>query len=203
MALFFYIFSLLMITGSIFVVFAHNAVYSVLWLIFTFLSSSGLFLLLGAEFISLSIVIVYVGAIAVLFLFVVMMLGANPEKPLAQFSLFFYVSSGIVVLLAGDLYFLVTRNFPLAKHIKNMVIGLPEKNTHFIGQVLYTDFGVVFQLCGLILLVAMIGSIVLTLRTKTKTKKQNAREQLSRDPDNSVKLIKTGVKEGIDGIKYK
>jgi NADH-quinone oxidoreductase subunit J len=208
MDIFFYLFSSIIVLGSVGVVTSTNPVYAVLWLVFTFLNSSAIFVLLGAEFIAMTIVVVYVGAVAVLFLFVVMMLrvGENGKKD-QSFRKFLgnkFISIGLMILLVIDLCLIIRASFAGGYDIA--YLSNPHNNetanTHLIGQILYTDYIVPFQVCGLILLTAMIGSIVLTLRKREGVRKQVASSQLLRDPKKSIELTKVKFKEGIDGIKY-
>ena len=204
MEIFFYIFSFTMILGAIGVVTSSNPVYSVLWLIFTFLNSSAIFILLGAEFIAMSVIILYVGAVAVLFLFVVMML--HVKEPSFKESLLSnrLVSAGLMSLLIMDLYFIVSSSFSGGYSIL-LSKPYPQKtfNTHAIGEILYTDFIVPFQVSGLILLVAMVGCISLTLRKREGVKSQEHSKQLSRTIEESLEIKKVRTKEGVDGINYK
>lgn len=208
MDIFFYLFSSIIVLGSVGVVTSANPVYAVLWLVFTFLNSSAIFILLGAEFIAMTIVVVYVGAVAVLFLFVVMMLRVGEDrKQDHSFGKVLgnkFISIGLMFLLVVDLCLIIKASFSDRYDIA--YLSNPHNNettnTHLIGQILYTDYLVPFQVSGLILLTAMIGSIVLTLRKREGVRKQVASSQLLRDPKKSIELTKVKFKEGIDGIKY-
>ncbi|WP_114284195.1 NADH-quinone oxidoreductase subunit J [Candidatus Halocynthiibacter alkanivorans] len=188
----FYIFSLTLVTAGLFTVVARNPVHSVLWLILSFLSASGLFVLLGAEFVAMLLVIVYVGAVAVLFLFVVMMLDVDfaalkgemtKHVPLALLI-------GVVILLQLGLSFGVWESSDLAMGQRQAVTpDIKEvQNTAAIGQLLYTKYIYLFQSAGLILLVAMVGAIVLTIRHRTNVKRQDILAQIYRDPAEAMEL---------------
>lgn len=197
--LFFYLFSSTLIGAAAMVVLGRNPVHSVLFLILAFLNAAGLFLLAGAEFLAMIMVIVYVGAVAVLFLFVVMMLDVNfrdLSKGIAKYGL-----AGLIVglILAGELITVgvLWMSSPKAKQEISQPILDGITNTHAIGQILYTDYIYSFQLCGVILLVAMIGAIALTIRTRTSTRRQNYKDQLDRSPKNSLEMMKVAPRQGI------
>ena len=185
------------------VVTARNPVHCVLFLILAFLNSAGLFLLAGAELLAMVLVIVYVGAVAVLFLFVVMMLDINLQdisKGLAKYGL---VGALVGLILAGEL---ITIGVLWSSHSKagsEVSHPMPEAttNAHAIGQILYTDYFFVFQISGIILLVAMIGAIVLTLRTRTRAHHQNYRDQLNRSPKNSLRMINVPSGKGMSEME--
>lgn len=194
----FYLFAILMVASGLFTVVARNPVHSVLWLILTFLSASGLFVLLGAEFVAMLLIIVYVGAVMVLFLFVVMMLDvdfAQLRGGMAKF-LPFAVMIGVVVLMQmgaayGDWH--VADGVNVAASLGD--IATPEvHNTAALGLLMYDDYLLLFQLAGLILLTAMIGAIVLTLRHNPNVKRQNVIAQMHRDPAKAMELkdVKSG-----------
>ena len=196
---FFYFFSFIAILSSFFVIFANNPVHSVLWLILTFFSVAGFFILVGAEFLALLLMIVYVGALAVLFLFVVMMLNisfAGLRSGLAQF-LPFGILIGVVIFAELILAFVPWEFKEQAINNRSAAIDIGEDNTVALGKIVYTDYFLLFQCAGIILLIAMIGSIVLTLRTRPDVKKQNIISQIYRDPNNSIEV--KDVKPG-DGI---
>jgi len=189
----FYIFSFIAITSAMMVISAKNPVHSVLFLILAFFNVAGLFVLLGAELLAMILIIVYVGAVAVLFLFVVMMLNINFARMKEGFAK--YLPLGIVVaaILLVELFF-VLNNSP--KNI-NLTKETGVTNTEAIGNVLYTDYAYVFQISGLILLVAMIGAIVLTHRQREGVKKQNIGKQLSRRRKDSIEIVKVESGRGI------
>ncbi len=191
--------------GSLGVITSRNPVYSVLWLIFTFLNSSAIFIQLGAEFIAMTLIIVYVGAVAVLFLFVVMMLniGLNEAKNAILGNRIF--STVLMLVIFCDITLIIKSSisggYAISKARSPITEGV--SNAHDIGNILYTHYLVPFQLSGLILLLAMVGCIVLTLRKREGVKKQNLNEQLNRSMEDSIELVKVKVGAGIDGINYK
>ena len=196
----FYIFSLVAVLSALMVISARNPVHSVLFLILSFVNASGLFVLLGAEFLAMILVVVYVGAVAVLFLFVVMMLDINFVKLREGFLQYlpFGALLGIVLIIELGILFL-TRSFSensLSKFVESPVMNDVE-NTKLIGQVLYTDYFYLFQISGLILLVAMVGSITLTLRDRGQVKRQNISQQNYTNADDSIEKKKVKLEEGI------
>jgi NADH-quinone oxidoreductase subunit J len=188
----FYLFSTILIAAAIAVITARNPVHSVLFLILAFFNAAALFLLLGAEFLAMILIIVYVGAVAVLFLFVVMMLDidfAELKRGTLQF-----LPVGLIVggVLAAELVFLVSFPFqlPSAAHtVAGSVTPAGVSNTAAIGQILYTDYIYYFQIAGLVLLVAMIGAIVLTLRHRPGVRRQSIAVQNARTPAMAVEMI--------------
>ena len=196
----FYIFSLVAILSALMVISARNPVHSVLFLILSFVNASGLFVLLGAEFLAMILVVVYVGAVAVLFLFVVMMLDINFIKLREGFLQYlpFGALLGIVLIIELGILFL-TKSFSensLSNFLQTPTINEVE-NTKLIGRVLYTDYFYLFQICGLILLVAMVGSITLTLRDRGQVKRQNISSQNYVDSTNAIEKKKINLGEGI------
>jgi NADH-quinone oxidoreductase subunit J len=197
----FYLFSAVILLSSLMVISSKNPVHSVLFLILTFFNAAGLFVILHAEFLAMILIIVYVGAVAVLFLFVVMMLDVNFTKskenvlqymPFGLFIGVVFVCELIIVLINSklDLANIQILSNPFA-NFSNMT------NTQALGSVLYTDYILYFQLSGVILLVAMIGSIVLTLRDRTGVRRQVIGQQLERDSSSTVlKEVESG--EGVD-----
>ena len=196
----FYIFSLVAVLSALMVISARNPVHSVLFLILSFVNASGLFVLLGAEFLAMILVVVYVGAVAVLFLFVVMMLDINFVKLREGFLQYlpFGALLGIVLIIELGILFL-TKSFSensLSKFVELPVMNEVE-NTKLIGQVLYTNYFYLFQISGLILLVAMVGSITLTLRDRGQVKRQNISQQNYLDANDSIEKKKIKLGEGI------
>ena len=196
----FYVFSLVAVLSALMVISARNPVHSVLFLILSFVNASGLFVLLGAEFLAMILVVVYVGAVAVLFLFVVMMLDINFVKLREGFLQYlpFGALLGIVLIIELGILFL-TRSFSensLSKFVESPVMNDVE-NTKLIGQVLYTDFFYLFQISGLILLVAMVGSITLTLRDRGQVKRQNISQQNFINANDSIEKKKVKLGKGI------
>ncbi|SDY07329.1 NADH-quinone oxidoreductase subunit J [Citreimonas salinaria] len=190
MAFAFYLFALGVIAGGLFTVIARNPVHSVLWLILAFLSAAGLFVLLGAEFVAMLLIIVYVGAVAVLFLFVVMMLDIDFSALRAQMARTMPLALliGLVILMQLALAFGAWTESELAagQIAQPMVPGI--HNTQALGMILYDQYFLLFQLAGLILLVAMIGAIVLTLRHRSDVKRQDVLAQMYRDPKKAMEL---------------
>ncbi|EET48391.1 NADH-quinone oxidoreductase subunit J [Thalassobium sp. R2A62] len=185
----FYAFAVSTIAGGLFTVISRNPVHSVLWLILAFLSSAGLFVLLGAEFVAMLLIIVYVGAVAVLFLFVVMMLDVDFAELKAEMSKYLPLGLliGVIVLMQLSLAFGV---WDYSEGYQTR-LAAPEgdaMNTEALGLLLYDKYILLFQLAGLILLVAMIGAIVLTLRHREDVKRQNIVSQILRDPAKQMKL---------------
>lgn len=199
----FYVFSAVLMLSALSVITAKNPVHSVFFLILAFFNAAGLFVLLGAEYIAMTLVIVYVGAVAVLFLFVVMMLNINFEKLRAGFISYLPLGLGVATVLFIELGGLLYSSLltPAPQADAALPIGEAEQinNARAIGSVLYTDYMLPFQLAGVILLVSMIGAIVLTLRHRPGVKRQNIRKQLLRTRAESVELI-PGVKSG-EGVK--
>ena len=196
----FYVFSFVAVLSALMVISARNPVHSVLFLILSFVNASGLFVLLGAEFLAMILVVVYVGAVAVLFLFVVMMLDINFIKLREGFLQYlpFGALLGIVLITELGILFL-TKSFSetsLTKFVESPVMNDVE-NTKLIGQVLYTDYFYLFQISGLILLVAMVGSITLTLRDRGQVKRQNISQQNYTNANDSIEKKKVKLGEGI------
>ncbi len=196
----FYLFSFILLSSSLVVVSTRNSVYSVMFLILAFFNAAALFILLGAEFLAMLLVVVYVGAIAVLFLFVVMMLNVDSsmikEKawryaPLLICLALIFFTEIFLILKASNTYpYTKISLFPI----------LPEiQNTKAIGNILYTDFVLPFQLAGCVLFVAMIGAIVLTLKANKRfIRKQNITNQVLRNKANSLEIVKIKPNEGIN-----
>jgi NADH-quinone oxidoreductase subunit J len=188
----FYVFAIITVTSGLFVVIARNPVHSVLWLILTFLSTAGLFVLVGAEFVAMLLIIVYVGAVAVLFLFVVMMLDIDFAALRAEMAKYVPLAGliGVVLLMQLAIAFGVWETadgVAVAPSLGEIASG-EMQNTAALGMVLYDQYFLLFQLSGLILLVAMIGAIVLTLRHRTDIKRQNVLAQMYRDPAKTMEI---------------
>jgi NADH-quinone oxidoreductase subunit J len=197
----FYMFAAILIAASLAVITARNPVHAVFFLILAFFNAAGLFVLVGAEYLAMTLVIVYVGAVAVLFLFVVMMLNINFEKFRAGFIHYLPIGIFIASLLFVEMGALLYLSFDTTIHLASpaTVIPDPEKitNAEAIGLVLYTKYVVLFQLSGVILLVAMIGAIVLTLRHRPGVKRQRIFKQISRKRSDSVALVRAESGEGV------
>ena len=186
----FYLFAICTITGGLFTVISRNPVHSVLWLILAFLSSAGLFVLLGAEFVAMLLIIVYVGAVAVLFLFVVMMLDIDFAELKAEMVKYMPLALliGLVLLMQFAMAFGVWEASDQAAGLRGAVTPTDAHNTEALGLLLYDKYFLIFQLSGMILLVAMIGAIVLTLRHRTDVKRQDVMAQMHRDPAKAMEL---------------
>ena len=202
-AIFFYVFSTIAIISAIMVTASKNTVHSVFFLILDFISISCLFIMIGAEFLGMIMLIVYVGAVAVLFLFVVMMLNVAQQKnqwfiskensghiPIGLIisTIIFFE---LIIVIGGWKYkpeLLTTNNFSIANEISN---------THSLGQILYTDYIHIFQISGMILLIAMIGAIVLTFRQRDGVKRQSYLKQISRERSEGVELLDIQSNKGV------
>ncbi len=204
MTLFFYIFATLMIVSSVMVISSRNPVHSVLWLITVFCNAAGLMVLMGAEFLAMMLIIIYVGAIAVLFLFVVMMLDINVSELKAKDGLSVYVLSLMGVFLFIDLVVVVLLGTKVSVSSSSYSFAIyPDLgNAYAIGRVLYTDFILPFQTAGIILFVAMVASIVLTMRTRSGVKRQKVSEQLKSSKENTLLVAKRNGKLGLDNLSY-
>ncbi len=189
-ALAFYLFAISTLVGGLFTVISRHPVHSVLWLILSFVSSAGLFVLLGAEFVAMLLVIVYVGAVAVLFLFVVMMLDVDFAELKAEMAKYMPLALliGMVLVMQLGLAFGAWETSAGAQAARGAVAPDDLHNTAALGMLLYDKYFLIFQLAGLILLVAMIGAIVLTLRHRTDVKRQNVLHQMWRDPAKAMEL---------------
>jgi len=189
-ALAFYLFAICVIAGGLMTVISRNPVHSVLWLILAFLSSAGLFVLLGAEFVAMLLIIVYVGAVAVLFLFVVMMLDVDFAELKAEMAKYMPLALliGLVLLMQFGMAYGSWEITDSARAARGAVTPDQLENTAALGMLLYDQYFLAFQLSGLILLVAMIGAIVLTLRHRTDVKRQDVLAQIYRDPAKAMEL---------------
>ena len=202
-SIFFYIFSIIAIISAIMVTVSKNTVHSVFFLILDFISISCLFIMIGAEFLGMMMLIVYVGAVAVLFLFIVMMLNVSQQKNQWFSSKGSSTHIPIGLLVSVVIFFELIIVIGGWKHKTNVQNALSLKispettNTHSIGSVLYTDYIHVFQLSGMILLVAMIGAIVLTFRQRSGLKRQSYFKQISRERSDGVKLTDVESKKGV------
>lgn len=192
--LLFYLFSGVLTVSALMVVASRNPVHAVLFLILAFFNTAGLFVLLGAEFIAMVLVIVYVGAVAVLFLFVVMMLDIDFTELRRGASRYVPIGFAVSLIFLAELVF-----FEITSRIGSGALQAPPPDSaKAIGRVLYTDYLYPFQVAGLILLVAMIGAIVLTLRHKPDARRQDAGKQLSRTRAATVRVVKVPSGSGIE-----
>ncbi|MBB6013286.1 NADH-quinone oxidoreductase subunit J [Aquamicrobium sp. NLF2-7] len=200
-AAFFYLFALVAVASALMVISSRNPVHSVLFLILAFFNAAGLFLLAGAEFLALILLIVYVGAVMVLFLFVVMMLDVDFAE-FKQGALRYAPIGALVGLIFAAELIIVTGGYVLSPELGASVARpIPDMaertNTAVLGDVLYTDYIHFFQMAGLVLLVAMVGAIVLTLRHKQGVKRQSISEQVGRTPETSIEVRKVETGKGI------
>jgi len=202
-AIFFYTFSIIAVVSAIMVTVSKNTVHSVFFLILDFISISCLFIMIGAEFLGMIMLIVYVGAVAVLFLFVVMMLNVAQQKNqwfiseensghipvgLTISAIIFFE---LIIVIGGWKY------KPDLFDLDNLSIINEVSNTHSLGQVIYTDYIHVFQISGMILLVAMVGAIVLTFRQREGVKKQSYLKQISRERSEGVEVLEVSSNKGV------
>jgi NADH-quinone oxidoreductase subunit J len=202
-SIFFYTFSIIAVISAIMVTVSKNTVHSVFFLILDFISISCLFIMIGAEFLGMIMLIVYVGAVAVLFLFVVMMLNVAQQKNqwFASESSSSHIPVGLIIstIIFFELI-IVIGGWEYKPHLfdlNNSVNNFSVSNTHSLGQVLYTDYIHVFQLSGMILLVAMIGAIVLTFRKRSGVKTQSYLKQISRERSEGVQLLEVESNKGV------
>jgi NADH-quinone oxidoreductase subunit J len=193
----FYLFATLTIASAVAVIFARNPVHSVLWLIMAFFNAAGLMLILGAEFIAMLLVIVYVGAVAVLFLFIVMMLDIDFAALRSGFTRNLPFGLLVALVLLAEIIVAVSawKAGPVTGNVQPAAVTQP--NIEAIGDLLYTRFLFPFEIAGLILLVAMIGAIVLTHRSRGDSRGQNVARQVDRRPEDAVKLARPAVGEGV------
>ena len=202
-AIFFYIFSFIAIISAIMVTAARNTVHSVFFLILDFISISCLFIMIGAEFLGMIMLIVYVGAVAVLFLFVVMMLNVAQQKNqwFASSKSSTHIPIGLLVSLVIFVELIIVvggwKYKPDLLNSSTILIDKNVSNTHSLGSVLYTDYIHLFQLSGMILLVAMIGAIVLTFRERLGVKKQSYIKQISRERKDGVQVVNVPNNKGV------
>jgi len=189
-AIAFYLFSFIMIASAVMVVAARNPVHSVLFLILAFFNAAALFVLLGAEFLAMILVVVYVGAVAVLFLFVVMMLDIDFAALRQGFLQYLPLGGLIGVILLAELS-MVLGAWVFGGSLRTAIYTLPMgvSNTEALGHILYTDYIFYFQTAGLILLVAMIGAIVLTLRSRPGVRRQSVARQVARRPADAIEMV--------------
>lgn len=199
-AMFFYLFASLAIFSGLMVIAAKNPVHAVLFLILAFFNVAGLFLLLGAEFLALILLIVYVGAVAVLFLFVVMMLDVDFAELKSGFLSYLPVGLMVGLVLLAEIIMAAgawVLNPAISKLEKNKLIDADISNTEAFGRVLYTDHLYYFEAAGILLLVAMIGAIVLTLRTRQGVKRQDIATQVARRPADAMEIKQVETGKGI------
>jgi len=200
-ALAFYMFAFVTVAAGVMVISARNPVHSVLFLILAFFNSAGLFVLLGAEFLAMILVVVYVGAVAVLFMFVVMMLDINFVELRQGFLQYLPIGALIGLILLVELL-VVLGGWTIAPEAAKLaavpiaIVGAPT-NTHALGEILYTHYVYLFQAAGIILLIAMIGAIVLTHRRREGLRRQDITAQIKRRPRESIEVRKVEPRKGI------
>ncbi len=201
--LFFYVFSFVMVAAAFMVIAARNPVHSVLFLILAFINAAGLFILLGAEFLAMILVVVYVGAVAVLFLFVVMMLDVDFAELRQGFLQYLPIGALVGLILLTELVLVLGGALVSPETIGATAAPAPPpeeiSNVAAIGALLYTRYVFFFQMAGLVLLVAMIGAIVLTLRHKEGVKRQVIATQVARDPATAVDVVHVETGRGLPG----
>ena len=200
-ALFFYLFASVTVASAFMVIASRNPVHSVLFLILTFFNAAAIFMMAGAEFLALILIVVYVGAVAVLFLFVVMMLDVDFAELREGFLQYLPVGALIGIVLAVELVLVLGANAvdvqPLAVAVQPIPDMAETSNIKALGDLLYTRYVFFFQLAGLVLLVAMIGAIVLTLNHKPNVRRQNVAVQVARDPAKAIQLVDVEPGKGL------
>jgi NADH-quinone oxidoreductase subunit J len=198
-ALFFYLFAGVCVVSAFMVIASRNPVHSVLYLILAFVNAAGLFVLMGAEFLAMILIVVYVGAVAVLFLFVVMMLDVDFAELRQGFLQYLPVGALIGVVMLAELL-LVVGAWTIGPGVPRTIaapIPTDLTNTEALGRVLYTKYIYYFQAAGLVLLVAMVGAIMLTLRHKAGVKRQNIADQVARTRDTAIEVRKVQPGQGL------
>jgi len=201
-AIFFYLFATIAVASAFMVISARNPVHAVLFLILAFVNSAGLFMLTGAEFLALLLIVVYVGAVAVLFLFVVMMLDVDFVELREGFLQYLPVGALVGLIVLAELL-MVLGTWAIAPGAVggSVAEAIPDmaqvSNIEAIGNILYTKYIFFFQVAGLILLVAMIGAIVLTLQHRTDVRRQNIGEQIARTPETAIEIKKVESGKGV------
>jgi NADH-quinone oxidoreductase subunit J len=200
-ALVFYLFATVMVASAALVISVRNPVHSVLFLILAFFNAAGLFVLMGAEFLAMILVVVYVGAVAVLFLFVVMMLDIDFVALREGFMRYLPIGLMVGLVLLAELLLIGGAWVFAPETATSVTVPIPDPatvtNTHALGQVIYTRYFYVFQASGLVLLVAMIGAIVLTLRERPGVRRQQIAQQIARRREQAVELVKMPPRTGV------
>lgn len=200
-AVFFYLFAFVAVASAFMVISARNPVHSVLFLILVFFNAAGLFLLTGAEFLAMILLVVYIGAVAVLFLFVVMMLDIDFAALRSGILQYAPIGALVGLIVAAELIVVVGGSVLTPGAAKAITMPIPSPavrtNTAALGDVLYTNYVYFFQVAGLVLLVAMIGAIVLTLRHRQNIKRQNISQQVARTPATAIEVVKVKTGQGL------
>ena len=196
----FYLFATLVIGSGVMTIASRNPVHSVLWLILAFFNAAGLFLLLGAEFLAFLLVIVYVGAVAVLFLFVVMMLDVDFAEMRAGVARYWPLGVGLAAILLGEMLvaLLAWQSGGIALEGRTAPINAGQPNIEALGQLLYSRYLFIFEASGFVLLVAMVGAIVLTRRKRSDVRPQNVSAQVRRRPKDAVVNMNPPVGQGVE-----
>nr|WP_295371576.1 NADH-quinone oxidoreductase subunit J [uncultured Sphingosinicella sp.] len=196
----FYLFATIVIASGVMTIASRNPVHSVLWLILAFFNAAGLMLLLGAEFIAMLLVIVYVGAVAVLFLFVVMMLDVDFAEMRAGFAKYLPFGTLLAIVLLAEIVFAIAawNAGSIATGVRAAPTNAAVPNIEALGTVLYTRYLYIFEGAGLVLLVAMIGAIVLTQRTRSGVRPQNVSAQVRRRPEDATRNVNQPVGQGVE-----
>jgi NADH-quinone oxidoreductase subunit J len=196
----FYLFATLVIFSGVMTIASRNPVHSVLWLILAFFNAAGLFLLLGAEFLAFLLVIVYVGAVAVLFLFVVMMLDVDFAELRAGFARYWPLGVGLAAVLLGEILaaLLAYREGGIALEGRTAPVASTVSNIEALGALLYSRYLFIFEAAGFVLLVAMVGAIVLTRRKRSDVRPQNVSRQVQRRPGDAVVNMNPPVGQGVE-----
>jgi NADH-quinone oxidoreductase subunit J len=196
----FYLFATIVIASGVMTIASRNPVHSVLWLILAFFNAAGLFLIIGAEFLAFLLVIVYVGAVAVLFLFVVMMLDVDFAQLRAGFAKYLPLGILLAIALFAEIILSILAHSQGAIQLaaRAAPIHAGESNIVALGNLLYTRYVFIFEAAGLVLLVAMVGAIVLTHRTRSDFRPQNVGDQVRRRPEDAVVNMRPGIGEGVE-----
>jgi NADH-quinone oxidoreductase subunit J len=186
----FYMFGGLLLAASLAVILVRNPVHAALWLVLAFVQAAGLWLLLHAEFLAITLVLVYVGAVMVLFLFVVMMLDINIDKLREGFWRNLPLAATVGLVMAAEMVVLLWRGFGNAGIATTAAPSIAHSNTKELGRILYTDYVFAFEIAAVILLVAIVAAIAITLRTRKETKYQDAGEQIAAKPGDRLRIVK-------------
>lgn len=193
----FYILSTVVVLSAISVIASRNPVHSVLWLILSFFTAAGLLVLIGAEFLAMLLIVVYVGAVAVLFLFVVMMLDVDFNEMRKGFADYFVVGGLVALALLGEIGVVAASSMSKSTQSFDPSPGA-DTNAEALSNVLYTEYLLLFQMAGIVLLVAMVGAIVLTLRHRPDVKRQKVEEQTARNRAEAVEILNVNPGQGIN-----
>jgi NADH-quinone oxidoreductase subunit J len=194
----FYLFATIVIASGVMTIGSRNPVHSVLWLILAFFNAAGLFLLVGAEFLAFLLIIVYVGAVAVLFLFVVMMLDVDYAQLRSGMSKYWPIGSLLALVLVIEIAFALAAWSAGGIQLAQRAAPIDPETSNIVGNLLYTRYVFIFEAAGLVLLVAMVGAIVLTHRTRSDFRPQKVSDQVRRRPEDAVVNMHPGIGEGVE-----